>query len=88
MASGKGPLTRAGKAPLWPCPSGAEPQGYVENAERRSTMNASVPLLAVMLSSAALATTACNPSTETQTPKALAHRLTARAGVTNPATAQ
>ena len=32
-------------------------------------MNASVPVLAVMLSCAALATTACNPSTETQTPK-------------------
>ena len=69
MASGKEPLTHAGKAPLWPCPSGDEPQGYVENADRRSTMNASVPLLAVMLSCAALATTACNPSTETQTPK-------------------
>lgn len=68
MASGKGPLTHAGKAPLWPCPSGAEPQGYVENADRRSTMNASVPLLAVMLSCAALATTACKSSTEAQNP--------------------
>ena len=64
-----GQRTHAGKERLWRCHGGTEPHGYVAKADRRTEMKASVPLLAAMLSCAALATTACKSSTETQTPK-------------------
>ena len=46
-------------------PSGPKSQGFVENADRRSTMKANVPLLAAMLGSAP-SNNGCNPSTEAQ----------------------
>ena len=49
--------THAGKARLWRCDGGTEPHGYVAKADRRTVMKASVPLLAAILSCAALGAT-------------------------------
>ena len=52
-----GQRTPAGKARLWRCHGGTEPHGYVAKADRRTEMKASVPLLAALLSCAALGAT-------------------------------
>ena len=58
-----GQRTHAGKERLWRCHGGTEPHGYVAKADRRTEMKASVPLLAAMLSCAALGATI--PATST-----------------------
>ena len=45
---------------------GTKPQGYVSGVDRTTIMKASVPLLAAMLSCAALGETTCNLSTKAQ----------------------
>ena len=64
-----GQRTPAGKARLWRCHGGTEPHGYVAKADRKTVMKASVPLLAAMLSCAALGATACQSSTKALAPK-------------------
>ena len=61
--------THAGKARLWRCRGGTEPHGYVSEADHETIMKARVPLLAAMLSCAALGATACQSSTKTLAPK-------------------